>query len=168
MKYIRDEFGIKQMSEDDLQKMFYGNIDKEHKISDSIEELCDGYYLEFGDEFDTVNVYDKDRFSNFKERYMQLNDTLTLNAYGFIETDKGLIYVAKMNDKMRAEFCKYKTPSGAWQDVLDTYRAKFMNKNTTVQEKWKIKEDFYHFTENFREEYIDWCWGYVALGKYGA
>ena len=71
--------------------------------ADNIEELCDGFYLEFGEVFDITNVYEKERYKDFQNFYNQLNDTLIINAYGFIKTSKGLIYVAKMNEK--GELC---------------------------------------------------------------
>ena len=71
--------------------------------ANTIEELCDGFYLEFGEVFDITNVYEKERYKDFQNFYNQLNDTLIINAYGFIKTSKGLIYVAKMNEK--GELC---------------------------------------------------------------
>lgn len=61
----------------------------------------------------------------------------------------------------------YAKPSGAWLEVLNQYRKRYTNKNTTSAYRRVIKRDFYNFKSEFKEEYIDWCWGYVALGKFG-
>jgi len=61
----------------------------------------------------------------------------------------------------------YTKPSGAWLEVLNQYRKRYTNKNTTSAYRRVIKKDFYNFKSEFKEEYIDWCWGYVALGKFG-
>ena len=67
--------------------------------ADTIEELCDGYIIvpntKYGipftrriDDFDFLHPLDKD---------------ITEAIYGFIKTDRGLIYVAKMNEKGELE-----------------------------------------------------------------
>ena len=62
--------------------------------ADTIEELCDEFVLQgttkLGTRFDTLNE---------AKTYKADCDTL----YGAIWTDKGLIYVAKMNDKGELE-----------------------------------------------------------------
>lgn len=67
------------------------------KQADTIEELCDGFVF-------------KDTYSN-ELHFLDKNSGISLlgaslfeeTLRGFIETDKGLIYVAKMNDKGELE-----------------------------------------------------------------
>lgn len=58
-------------------------------------------------------------------------------------------------------------PSEAWMNVLKQYRERYTNKNITVSYKREIKRDFYNFRSEFKEEYVDWCWGYIAIGRFG-
>lgn len=64
------------------------------KQADTIEELCDEF----------VSVYEKyhDHWDNFKE-CLQLCWDGGAEIYGAIWTDKGLIFVAKVNDKGELE-----------------------------------------------------------------
>ena len=59
------------------------------KEADIIEELCDCYVLEF-DNGNRV-VIDADEYCNYEKHVRK-------NCYGAIWTNKGLIYVAKMNE----------------------------------------------------------------------
>ena len=83
------------------------------KESDTIEELCDEfvlYYMDLNEQSDKDtfypyaqyercgNVWQKDK-KNIIEKTIKGHHTL----YGAIWTDKGLIYVAKMNDKGELE-----------------------------------------------------------------
>ena len=100
MKYIRNEKGVLKIIRLDQYVVSYengqyaGTMDieklKECKVADTIEELCDEfvYHLKSGGKF----IDDKLAKSNVYE-----------NIYGAIWTDKGLIYVAKMNDKGELE-----------------------------------------------------------------
>ena len=113
MKYIRTKDGIYELI--DFSKTngmecanHYGYKDKQtginmlmtlnetkrYKQADTIEELCDEFVLQgttkLGTRFDTLNE---------AKTYKVECDTL----YGAIWTDKGLIYVAKMNDKGELE-----------------------------------------------------------------
>lgn len=78
------------------------------KTADTIEELCDMFILDnekFGKEF----YYNKNgRLEHYRDSYysFRLKDVKenkielgNCNLYGAIWTDKGLIYVVKMNDK---------------------------------------------------------------------
>ena len=70
------------------------------KTADTIEELCD-YYVVFDDEGHCSITRD---YSYFLEMYIELKRHNFLDeAYGIIKTSKGLIYVAKMNDKGELE-----------------------------------------------------------------
>ena len=98
MKYIRTKDGIfqwKQMTTE--QMMFYLNAhcielgnETDGKIANTIEELCDEFVVEDDDDFAI--------YSNLK-----LARQTKGTCYGAIWTEKGLIYVAKMNEK--GELC---------------------------------------------------------------
>ena len=91
MKYIRAKDKIEKAPNDYANKLVEcPNL----KIADTIEELCDEF----------VDIYEYEKPSTalltdimFFESYK--NHTV----YGAIWTDKGLIYVAKMNDKGELE-----------------------------------------------------------------
>ena len=73
------------------------------KEADTIDELCDGFYIDDGQEFcpeDTFTNFDK-----FKDSYEYYNKYCVgkYDGYGFIKTPKGLIYVAKMNENGELE-----------------------------------------------------------------
>ena len=99
MKYIRTKdnqlFNLDLLN--DLQKAFIEgrqNCDKDYiaNQADTIEELCDEFVVIRDNEHLLVSYNDmKDWFDSSRERY------------GAIWTDKGLIYVAKMNEKGELE-----------------------------------------------------------------
>ena len=72
------------------------------KLADTIEELCDEICLTNGNDIPLVihNVVELDN-TLFKNAYSLRNQYK--NIYGAIWTDKGLIYVAQMNDKGELE-----------------------------------------------------------------
>ena len=84
MKYIRTKEGIQALYIDEFTeegKEYYKNC----KIADTIEELCDKFVGICG---------------TAKYKLIRFPPTIKFDAvYGAIWTDKGLIYVAKMNDK---------------------------------------------------------------------
>lgn len=69
-----------------------------YKQADTIKELCDGFYIDEGNEF---SFYEENAYEDFEEAkkdfFTNFDNTSTL--YAFIKTTKGLIYVAKMNEK---------------------------------------------------------------------
>lgn len=72
------------------------------KQADTIEELCDVYVKksrEVGNDYFEVG---KDAFEVFDRKY-QREDLEHYDYYGAIWTDKGLIYVAKMNNEGELE-----------------------------------------------------------------
>ena len=76
--------------------------------SENLEELCDGFYIEESedDTFIKEYSYEGDEFDSFKQDYLYAKKHWLYppqNAYGFIKTSKGLIYVAKMDDKGELE-----------------------------------------------------------------
>lgn len=100
MKYIRTKDGIYEKA----NQTIYKNEELEYidgyelvkiiKQADTIEELCDEF----------VSVYGK-----YQDHWDNLEECLRLcwdgpaEIYGAIWTDRGLIYVAKMNEKGELE-----------------------------------------------------------------
>ena len=81
---------------------YTSHLEKVIKQADTIEELCDGFYLDLGEEFDDIYLRrkGKERFEFLKDlasNYIEKGKEATL--YAFIKTSKGLIYVAKMNEE---------------------------------------------------------------------
>lgn len=92
MKYIRTKDGIYEVEEwfkpleNDMVYIPKEGLNKILKQADTIEELCDVYVVE--------DNYDFAIFNNIK-----LARQTKGTCYGAIWTDKGLIYVAKVNEK---------------------------------------------------------------------
>ena len=95
MKYIRTKNGIYEVK----TKRIFNHI-KEYRLGDTIEELCDKFVYE----------YKSSVYKNSKPSYELVEMSLeTMKAtmeffsgatfYGAIWTNKGLIYVAKMNSE---------------------------------------------------------------------
>lgn len=123
MKYIRTKDGriaeVKDnmfVKQSDVLRLVYKDspcicvLQGEDEIiaqADTPEELCDGFYNDILGEgifnFDELYMY-KD-FESFKDDWnsYRIYDNWSGNGYGFIKTDKGLIYVAKMNEKGELE-----------------------------------------------------------------
>lgn len=77
-------------------------IDEKNIIvqANTIEKLCDGFYLDLGGEFNDIYLRRKDKFEILKElAFDYMRKDIKVILYAFIKTDEGLIYVAKMNDK---------------------------------------------------------------------
>lgn len=114
MKYIRTKDG-KIYEVVDLTKMgnyvvrvkWYGEDvdttivfrDETIKSADTIEELCDTLVVWEGKNLLTFITYNNVQMPRFKE----LVKKHILTIYGAIWTDKGLIFVAKMNEKGELE-----------------------------------------------------------------
>ena len=113
MKYIRTKDGkICLLYEDLFTKGVWWFETKERslqiscipndlgKVADTIEELCDEFvWVSIDNEYSKrkANLY------GLKTSKMQVNCSQIKCIYGAIWTDKGLIYVAKMNDKGELE-----------------------------------------------------------------
>lgn len=98
MKYVALKDGSIMTFYDDADYMQYDNVRKNFlKEADTIEELCDEFvFVDFG------------IISNKEYHFKTLEESKKSNAlydrcYGAIWTSKGLIYVAKMNDKGELE-----------------------------------------------------------------
>ena len=117
MKYIRTKDGVYEVNEVIVRnkKMYeLSNVDNfisEEKLkkiiiaqADTIEELCD----EFVREFNYRNHRYRGIYESLKDIFEE-NNTINMTyendieIYGAIWTDKGLKYVAKMNDKGELE-----------------------------------------------------------------
>ncbi len=72
------------------------------KQADTFEELCDGLIVEQKDNEDKWFTMSVNEFKNMdlEEKQYMVKDW---NYYGFIKNDKGLIYVAKMNEEGKLE-----------------------------------------------------------------
>jgi len=110
MKYIRTKDGIyetKNLINVELEDERFKNIYRDEnwvlyeviKQADTIEELCDEFVLV--EKMREVTYHHKSsKFDDFKSIAI-LNERYTL--YGAIWTNKGLIYVAKMNNNRKLE-----------------------------------------------------------------
>lgn len=66
--------------------------------SDTIEKLCDGFYIDkCKEEFLYDEIFDECWY-DFNPYFKECAKN-GIDVYGFIKTDKGLIYVAKMNSE---------------------------------------------------------------------
>ena len=123
MKYIRTETGIiafgkeyayptrvvkgnqhyiyTELTESTFEKMKDFNKWNIIAQADTIEELCDEFVL-YDNQFKTYGVFDK-KVITFKWLQTHLNIYKGMTIYGAIWTPKGLIYVAKMNEKGELE-----------------------------------------------------------------
>ena len=97
MKYIRTKDGKIFEYNPLLNVAVYENVVKE---ADTIEELCDRCVVihKYGEQPKDMSFYEAEYFIDVWTRKVKSNDPITA-IYGAIWTDKGLIYVAKMNDK---------------------------------------------------------------------
>ncbi|MBR3208829.1 MAG: hypothetical protein IKF82_01030 [Bacilli bacterium] len=124
-KYIRTENGIYRLyynSETECYEVesdaFFIRIRGQIIISEAeignyvtantIEALCDGFYNDVLNDFDCFGfdrLYIYQDFESFKEDFNSYRtyDNWKGNGYGFIKTNKGLIYVAKLNEKGKLE-----------------------------------------------------------------
>lgn len=70
--------------------------------SENLEELCDGFYIDEGDEVCFSEAYMDTNFNKIKAFYLSTFD-FTSTLYGFIKTKNGLMYIAKLNKKGKLE-----------------------------------------------------------------
>ena len=111
MKYIRTEDGIFKLY--DLKngcfkldgKNYCYDFMKEHEIThykqaDTIEELCDEFVFNVENQVHLV-INNYKRALEIAKSYGE--DKIKFICYGAIWTDKGLVYVAKMNEKGELE-----------------------------------------------------------------
>ena len=122
MKYIRtkDELGIliEPTDNEELQRYKRGSVndmifstwsgnDRKHivKQADTIEELCDEFVVIVYPDEPYAEIKPEIYKRSFKDilKVCEENMTGIQKLYGAIWTDKGLIYVAKMNEKGELE-----------------------------------------------------------------
>lgn len=103
---VKENMAIKRCSENVLRLVYKdnqsicvlnGNDDIVNQ-AETIEELCDEFVIARNGERPTILI-NYDNLSLLKARVVKDNQ----KVYGAIWTDKGLIYVAKMNDKGELE-----------------------------------------------------------------
>lgn len=104
---IIESLGCKTENENELKTIFYGDVLKQ---ANTIEELCDVivcneklfYPLTSnreGNEFNWEEIISCSHNAACNADYKGKAEDLYFNIYGAIWTDKGLIYVAKVNEK---------------------------------------------------------------------
>jgi hypothetical protein len=115
-KFIRTKNGIYELKENmTIEKGIYSffgkiyNTPEKHLFrndkdlgefvsqADTIDELCDGFYIDDGQEFCLEDVFTN--FDKFKSSYKYYNRYCVgkYEGYGFIKTSQGLVYAAKIN-----------------------------------------------------------------------
>lgn len=104
--YIRTKDGVYVLSE----AYWAGNKDEILAEADTIEELCDGFYIDFVNYkgFDKDKIGEPYTFEEFRDCFITYREYegkgyTHCEGYAFIKTSKGLIYVAKMNEN--GELC---------------------------------------------------------------
>ena len=122
--FVRTEYGIyntKNLKQDrycyydensKLQDNVYLTVVSKNEIikqADTIEELCDEFVLVAKDEdfFQTSRINTRhwvfDDLADTEHKEDEIGKGISRTIYGAIWTDKGLIYVAKMNEKGELE-----------------------------------------------------------------
>lgn len=96
MKYIRTKDGriLEWEKLNKITKLSIDTCEEEIKEADTIEELCDDFIV--------VKIDEEHKKENLIFGYWltaRINAVKGEDLYGAIWTDKGLIYVAKMNEK---------------------------------------------------------------------
>lgn len=77
---------------------------EDYILADTIDELCDGFYVQINDwKFDTTYLFDNlENAIKESEDWKSYSDRKYVGyeivIYAFIKTNKGLIYVAKMDN----------------------------------------------------------------------
>ena len=117
MKYIRTPEGIFEFAkrfdlehyrnvgytDEDIARKFIRNG---NKLADTIEELCDEFVLEhplFAPNCKTLYHSLEKAKNGIKKHNDDAHKLYPFTIYGAIWTSKGLIYIAKMNDKGELE-----------------------------------------------------------------
>ena len=100
-KYIRTQDGVYEIKDglnQTSKEIQIALINGDYKQSDTIEELCDEFVY-----YNPKTLIEKYRYDYYHNLSEKDHDLKWLKGgkiiYGAIWTDKGLIYVAKMNDK---------------------------------------------------------------------
>ena len=82
----------------EVSKLSIDMAEEPIRESENLEELCDGFYIDkCKEEFLLDEMFD-DCWYDFNLYFKDCAKS-GIDVYGFIKTDKGLIFVAKMNDK---------------------------------------------------------------------
>ena len=87
----------------EVSKLSIDTAEEPIRESENIEELCDEFVVFDKEQPNGKLLYYKG-FENLKKEFIDFeNDKEKVVVFGAIWTDKGLIYVAKMNDKGKLE-----------------------------------------------------------------
>lgn len=101
MKYIRVESKLTpngcKIYPNNVEASFLEFIDAKVAEADTIEELCDEFVLKTTSKESGKSYYGLYYYSDIKQ--FKVKEGFKGIWYGAIWTDKGLIYVAKMNDE---------------------------------------------------------------------
>lgn len=114
MKYIRTKLGIFDLEEDSKERIFalhsYDEFNEKKfqdliiAQADTIEELCDEF-VRIDTIFNVFLLADYDEIIEEIYKFGEFYEGRFIYC-GAVWTDKGLIYVAKMNEKGCLELCK--------------------------------------------------------------
>ena len=114
-KYIRTKDGITDLSKVTIGENGWESIEEyiafkqedqqePIKVADTIEELCDELVIDNPESWEKKPFVSRRNFDTFlnkdNAKYQKENN---IKTYGAIWTEKGLIFVAKMNDKGELE-----------------------------------------------------------------
>ena len=108
MKYIRTKYGIFELLENGLSQtpieVQNALITGDYNQADTIEELCDAFVMFSQNRKKGISVLQSISYARlYVKRDNRYDGHYVDKIYGAIWTDKGLIYVAKMNDKGELE-----------------------------------------------------------------
>ena len=113
--YIRTKDGVYLVDEEretyfiKLSKNGFENYVPREKVlnqSENLEELCDEFVIDNPNDWNDIKkpfVYENIRKRLFEEHSIEFRKNHNITLYGAIWTSKGLIYVAKMDDKGELE-----------------------------------------------------------------
>lgn len=90
---------------------YYENNPDDCKVADKIEDLCDGFYIDI--EFNVEHLSNCEYAFHHFEMFVKTMKSFRTNnkvmvkklngGYGYVKTNKGLVYVAKLNSKGELE-----------------------------------------------------------------
>lgn len=104
MQYIKKNDTIKLITDESKEELFQAFTEK--RISEELSDLCDAFVLVCPDTHKKMRVlqsfYNTISLVKWDKKYPSHYEYVH-KVYGAIWTDKGLIYVAKMNNKGELE-----------------------------------------------------------------
>lgn len=121
MKYIRTDGNhiYERIEQRIMKSVYFGGEQYRHNLNseweniveqaDTIQELCDGFYIDVDLNVERNFEYAFHHFEHFAKTMKSFKTTSKVmvkrlgGGYGYIRTDKCLLYVAKLNDKGELE-----------------------------------------------------------------